>query len=63
MSQGGKWIFITTENGRAIECSKCGRKISVKDVMFADEDISTCPKCNAIMDLSGIDEDDIRLHI
>lgn len=49
-----KWTTKENDMGVYIECSKCGRKVGAKKVLFANFDLHTCPTCGSRMDVRGI---------
>lgn len=51
-----KWIYGSTDEGAYLACSHCNRKISAKQVMFADRPYDVCPYCSRRM---AIPDDDI----
>ena len=58
----GEWKLESFEMGYALVCSVCGKKISLKDFIFADRDITVCPQCESKMELN-IDEDEIAEYV
>ena len=57
-----KWIYGSTDEGAYVACSFCNRKLSAKQVMFADKPFDVCPYCNRRM--SEVDDDIIeRLRV
>lgn len=45
-----KWIYGSTAEGAYLACSSCSRKLSAKQVMFADKPYDVCPYCGRRMD-------------
>lgn len=54
------WLQRSGEDGDYLECPHCHHKISAKDVIFADNDISTCPFCSKKLETSNIDYENLR---
>lgn len=50
-----KWIFAGGDEFAYLYCDNCKRKISAKDVVFADHPYNKCPKCGRYM--SDVDDD------
>lgn len=57
-----EWKFSSGDLGAYIFCSKCGRKIGARKVLFADLNILHCPKCKSEMQLSEKILDDCRSY-
>lgn len=51
------WEIKTDTNGYYMQCSKCKRKISVKDVVIANRSFDMCPFCKNEMDMASFDYD------
>jgi len=49
------WNFGQDAMGGYIQCSACRRKVAAKKVLFGDWELDTCPSCDAVMDWSRID--------
>ena len=47
------WQLKSGEFGSYLECSKCKKKVSVVDYIFADKAYKRCPKCNSEMRLKS----------
>ena len=55
-----KWEIHSGDMGWYIMCPKCEKKISIKDVRFADEAyLPRCPRCQALMSMDETDYDTI----
>ena len=54
MARNANWATKSSDSILYIECSNCKHKLSAKQVIFADRNITVCPFCKAKMNVDGV---------
>lgn len=54
-----KWKIVSTEETYALECQNCKHKMPIKKAIIANIQTDICPFCNAKMDMSDFDYDEL----